>query len=215
MHQLTLEWSKLKCVLCLGAHCDDIEIGCAGTLLELRRRAPQAVIHWQILSGEGDRGKESIDAASALFGGREAAKVEVGKFPGSFFPGTWAEIKNHFEDIKTRIKPDLIFTHRRRDRHQDHQVVAELTWNTFRDHLILEYEIPKFEGDLGRPNVFVSLDAETAERKLNALMNCFPSQKARTWFRPEVFRGLMAIRGVECNSPSGFAEAFHGHKIVL
>jgi LmbE family N-acetylglucosaminyl deacetylase len=139
----------------------------------------------------------------------------VHSFRGSYFPQCWAELKDQFESLKDMIEPDLIFTHWINDRHQDHRIVAELTWNTFRDHRILEYEIPKFEGDLGLPNVFFPVSAEAVERKIRTLETCFPSQRERSWFRSDLFRGLMSIRGAECNAKSGFAEAFHGRKMAF
>ncbi|MDH4073734.1 MAG: PIG-L family deacetylase, partial [Gammaproteobacteria bacterium] len=141
--------------------------------------------------------------------------LEFRRFRGSYLPQHWAEVKDCFEELKQSVQPDLILTHRLHDMHQDHKVIAELTWNTFRDHLILEYEIPKFEGDLGQPNVYVPLPREVAERKIELLMEHFSTQHARSWFRPEVFRGLMNLRAIECNAASGYAEAFHARKLVL
>jgi LmbE family N-acetylglucosaminyl deacetylase len=200
-------------VLCLGAHCDDIEIGCGGTLLELQGRYPGVRFLWQVFSGEAGREAETRSAAARLLGGSCAVSVE--QFEASHFPHEWRAIKARFEQLKAEVRPDLIFTHFLADRHQDHRTIAELTWNTFRDHAVLEYEIPKFEGDLAHPNVYVPLAAATVERKIDTLMECFPSQRSRQWFDAELFRGHVRLRGVECNAPARYAEAFHGRKIVL
>jgi LmbE family N-acetylglucosaminyl deacetylase len=202
-------------VLCLGAHCDDIEIGCGGTLLELRRRYPKLQVIWHVFSGSPERAAETRSAAARLLGDETAKGVVVHGFRGSFFPYSGPEIKDAFETLKLGMTPDLIFTHFLHDRHQDHRIVSELTWNTFRDHAILEYEIPKFEGDLAHPNVYVPLSEESAERKVRTLVDSFPSQASRSWFDAETFRGLMRIRGVECNAPQRYAEAFHGRKLTL
>jgi LmbE family N-acetylglucosaminyl deacetylase len=205
----------LRHVLCLGAHCDDIEIGCGGTLTELGRRFPGARFQWVVLSADDARERETREAAARLHGAGVDYEVEVARFRGSYFPFCGGEIKDHFESLKARANPDLILTHRLEDRHQDHRVVAELTWNTFRRHTIVEYEIPKYEGDLGQPNLYVPLARETVELKLKALSECFPSQSERAWFSEDLFRGHLRLRGVECNAPSGFAEAFHARKLVL
>jgi LmbE family N-acetylglucosaminyl deacetylase len=201
-------------VLCLGAHCDDIEIGCSGTLMTIRERFPGSHFDWVIFTREAERERESRDAAERIHG-PGGATVDVLDFRMSYLPFEGARVKEHFEMLKTRVSPDLIFTHRLEDRHQDHRLVAELTWNTFRDHLVLEYEIPKYEGDLGHPNFFVPLSAAIAERKLEVLMNCFPSQSSRAWFRRELFQGHLALRGIECNAMSGSAEAFHARKVCI
>ena len=215
MFTFPVDWSGFRTVLCLGAHCDDIEIGCGGTLVELQRRAPHLRFLWVALSGDAEREAETRNAGKGLLGGQDCLDVEVANFRGSYFPHHWMEIKDYFEGLKSRIDPDLILTHWLDDRHQDHRVVAELTWNTFRDHRVLEYEIPKYEGDLGRPNLFVPLSRETVERKITVLGSHFPSQRQRAWFRPEVFRSLLTLRGIECNAESGFAEAHHARKMVV
>jgi LmbE family N-acetylglucosaminyl deacetylase len=201
-------------VLCLGAHCDDIEIGCGGTLAELGKRFPRAQFHWVVLSGDDVREAETRDAAGHVHGG-VAHTVEVERFRGSYFPSCIEGLKDHFEALKSRVSPDLILTHRLEDRHQDHRTVAELTWNTFRGHTILEYEIPKYEGDLGLPNLFVPLSRAGVDAKLEMLMKCFPSQRQRAWFSEDLFRGHLRLRGVECNAPSGFAEALYARKLVI
>lgn len=215
MIRLPIDWSALGTVLCIGAHCDDIEIGCGGTLLELSRLAPGAHFRWEVLSGDDPRRSETARAARQLLGANASLEVRVHAFRGSYFPDQWAGIKDQFEEMKSVLQPDLILTHWLDDRHQDHRLVAELAWNTFRDHRILEFEIPKFDGDLGRPNLFMPLDPDSVARKLDVLGHCFPSQQQRPWFRPDVFRGLMALRGAECNARSGFAEAFHARKLVM
>ena len=205
----------LKTVLCIGAHCDDIEIGCGGTMLELQARYPQVAFHWAVFSSEDGRAAESESAARQLIANPKSLTLDIHDFRASYYPAQWADIKDRIEALKARVKPDAIFTHGLTDRHQDHRVLAELTWNAFRDHLVLEYEIAKYEGDLGHPNLFVPVSRERVERKLEVLMNSFPSQRARAWFTAETFRGLMRLRGVECNAPSGYAEGFHARKLRL
>lgn len=201
-------------MLCLGAHCDDIEIGCGGTLIELSRRHPQARFVWAVFAGDEVREQETRAAAAALLAGASVT-VEVHRFRESFFPYVGSQIKDAFESLRSRVTPDLVLTHHLSDRHQDHRMLAELTWNTFRSHAILEYEIPKYEGDLGQPQVYCPLAAESAELKIRTLLECFPSQRGRQWFDAELFRGLLRLRGIECNSPSQYAEAFHARKIVI
>ena len=197
-------------ILALGAHADDIEIGCGGTLLRLAAEVQQLDLTWVVLSADGSRADEARAGAEA-FG---ATTVEVEAYEDAFFK-YGREVKEHFEGLKARVAPDVVLTHHGSDLHQDHRLVAELTWNTFRDHLILEYEIPKYDGDLGAPNVFVQLDEEVARRKLEALQRCFPSQAGKPWFTDDVFRGLLALRGMESRAPSGFAEAFYGRKLAV
>lgn len=209
------ELSAGATVLCLGAHCDDIEIGCGGTLMELHRRHPGLRFVWVLFSGAGERERETRAAAAALLGSNANVTVDVHDFRGSYFPHCAAAIKDAFEELRSRVTPDLIMTHYLADRHQDHRVLAELTWNTFRRHAILEYEIPKYEGDLAHPGVFCPLSPETVERKVATLIDCFPSQRGHQWFDADLFRGHMRLRGVECNSPTRYAEAFHARKLVL
>lgn len=201
-------------VLCLGAHCDDIEIGCGGALMELNRRFPGMRFVWVVFSGEDAREQETRAAAAALLDGANVS-IEVHRFRESYFPYAGGEIKEALESLRSRVAPDLILTHHLGDRHQDHRVIAELTWNAFRSHAILEYEIPKYEGDLGHPQVYCPLSAGSAELKIETLLRCFPSQHTRQWFDEELFRGHLRLRGIECNSPSRYAEAFHGRKIVI
>jgi LmbE family N-acetylglucosaminyl deacetylase len=209
------ELSAGATILCLGAHCDDIEIGCGGTLMELHRRHPDLRFVWVLFSGAGERERETRAAAAALLGSNANVTVEVHDFRGSYFPHSAASIKDAFEELRSRVTPDLIMTHYLADRHQDHRVLAELTWNTFRRHAILEYEIPKYEGDLAHPGVFCPLSSETVDHKVATLLDCFPSQRSHQWFDAELFRGHMRLRGVECSSPTRYAEAFHARKLVL
>jgi LmbE family N-acetylglucosaminyl deacetylase len=201
-------------VLALGAHSDDIEIGCGGTLLRLAQAVPQLKVTWVVLSAAGDRGDEARAGAEAFLQGAAEAEIEVERFQDAFFRYGPA-VKEYFERLKAKVSPDLILTHHGSDLHQDHRLVAELTWNTFRDHLILEYEIPKYDGDLGSPNVFVHLDDEVCRRKVEALLGSFPSQAGKPWFDEDVFRALLRLRGMESRSPSRLAEAFYGRKLVL
>src|SRR6266705_1153980 len=202
-------------VLCLGAHCDDIEIGCGGTILRLLREEPGCVIYWNVFSCTPLRKREAVKSAELFLEGAKSKKVLFRNHRDSYFPIQYKKIKAEFEELKSRFAPDLILTHYRDDLHQDHKAISELTWTTFRDHLILEYEIPKYDGDLGRPNLFVPLPAATCERKVELLLEGFPSQRDRRWFTPDTFWALLRLRGVEAGSPSGFAEGFHCHKAVL
>jgi len=202
-------------ILCLGSHSDDIEIGCGGTILRLVQQYPRCTFRWVVFSAIGVREAEARRGAE-LFAGRERLKQPCFKdFSDGFMPFAGADIKAVFEELKRGISPDVIFTHNRHDAHQDHQLIAEMTWNTFRDHFILEYEIPKFDGDMGQPGVFVPLDAETSQKKVRYLMDAFTSQRSRRWFDETTFMALMRLRGMECNAASGYAEAFYCRKLVL
>jgi LmbE family N-acetylglucosaminyl deacetylase len=201
-------------LLCIGAHSDDLEIGCGGTVLELLGRQRVAVT-WVVLSGTGLRGREARASARRLLTGARQSRVLVEQFRDGYFPGQHTEIKDFFETLKGQIAPDLILTHAGGDFHQDHRVVSELTWNTFRDHLIFEYEIVKYDGGLGSPSVFVPLSIANQRRKVRLLMGSFGTQRTKRWFTPETFNGIMRVRGVECNAPSGYAEAFYARKIVI
>lgn len=202
-------------VLCLGAHCDDIEIGCGGAILEFIARNPGLRVHWIVLSSNAERAAEAHAAAAQFLEQAADTDVRAETFRNGYFPFIGGEIKDYFERLKADVEPDLILTHQRHDRHQDHRVVSDLTWNTFRDHLILEYEIPKYDGDMGQPNVYIPLSDEQRNRKTAILMECFPSQRDHPWFARETFDGLMRLRGMECNAPSGHAEAFFGRKMVF
>jgi LmbE family N-acetylglucosaminyl deacetylase len=202
-------------VLALGAHADDIEIGCCGTLMRLRELYPSVHMRWLVIGCEDEeRAREAERSAHALLGA-DAVEPPLGRHPDAYFPYRGEEIKRQFERLKQEIEPDLIFTHYRHDLHQDHRLVCELTWNTFRDHMILEYEVPKYDGDLGSPNLFVHLQGEVAERKIAHVLEQFQTQKARRWMTADLFQALMRIRGLESNSPSGLAEAFYARKSVL
>ncbi len=201
-------------ILLLGAHCDDIEIGCGGSVIQLVQRYPAAKFVWVTLSSEPQRAAETRAAAARLLKGARDAVVCVEEFRGSYFPYSGAALKDYFEGLK-QFAPDLILTHFRNDLHQDHRVTNDLTWNTFRDHLILEYEIPKFDGDLGVPNVFFSLTRAEMKRKCDILCECFPSQTGRSWFTRDTFEAVARLRGIECNAPEGYAEAFYGRKLRI
>jgi LmbE family N-acetylglucosaminyl deacetylase len=208
-----LQLRPLSTVLCIGAHCDDIEIGCGGALQRWVREQPQAHFVWAVFAGEPLREPESRRAAARILGGAASVDLRFFDFRGSYFPSERERIKNAFETLKSLPRPDVILTHCLDDRHQDHALLAELTWNTFRSHPILEYEIPKYEGDLGRPNFFVPLTAQDVDRKTQMLMECFPSQRVRSWFTPDTFRALARLRGIECAAPEGYAEGFHARKM--
>jgi LmbE family N-acetylglucosaminyl deacetylase len=202
-------------ILCLGAHSDDLEIGCGGTLLSWLEASRPIEVTWVVFTAEGARARETRRSAAALL--RRAAKVDVvlGEFRDGFLPSQYEQVKAFMELVKLRCTPDLVLTHRLEDRHQDHRLVSELTWNTWRNQLILEYEILKYEGDLGQPNVFVPLRATTARRKAEHLMRHFGTQRSKGWFTPENFASLARIRGLECRAEDGFAEAFHARKLVF
>jgi LmbE family N-acetylglucosaminyl deacetylase len=201
-------------VLCLGAHSDDIEIGCGGTILRLLSSQQEIDIVW-VVFGAGHKREQEARASAALFLGQAKNKnIIVKNFRDGFFPFEGAQIKDFFEELKS-ISPDLIFTHYRKDAHQDHRLIEELTWNTFRNHFILEYEIPKYDGDFGQPNVFVPLDQEIYKKKVRYLMEAFETQRSKQWFGEDTFLALMRLRGMECVAPSGYAEAFYCRKLVL
>ena len=202
-------------VLCLGAHSDDIEIGCGGTILRLKEEYPECTFYWAVFSAIGVRKTEAQRGAESFVGSKRLASAQFKDFRDGFMPFAGSDVKIAFEELKETVSPDLIFTHNRRDAHQDHRLISELTWNTFRNHLILEYEVPKYEGDLGRPNLYVPLSSATAARKVELLTRHFPSQASRAWFRPDTFHGVMSIRGIECNAADGRAEAFHVCKATL
>ena len=201
-------------VLCLGAHADDIEIGCGGTVLQLGRAFPRVRFYWVVLSSPGTRRQEALKAADLFTAGCDK-EVILEDYRDGFLPYSGSEVKDFFERLKGQVDPDLIFTPWHGDAHQDHRLVAELAWNTFRDHLILEYEIAKYDGDMGRPNLFVPLEAPLYQEKVDRLFEAFKSQCSKPWFDRETFLGLMRIRGMESNSPSGYAEGFHARKMVL
>ncbi|WP_353187385.1 PIG-L deacetylase family protein [Bosea sp. (in: a-proteobacteria)] len=202
-------------VLCLGCHSDDIEIGCGGTVLQLAAEHPGAVFDWVVFSASGVRAAEAASGARRFVDPARMERVILKDFRDGYMPFAGAEIKDVFEELKREIFPDIIFTHNRRDAHQDHRLIAELTWNSFRSHLILEYEIPKYDGDLGRPGAFSALSRETCERKVELILETFASQGGKHWFDRATFMALMRLRGMECDAPSGYAEAFYARKLLL
>jgi LmbE family N-acetylglucosaminyl deacetylase len=202
-------------VLCLGAHSDDIEIGCGGLILSLLTQRQNVEVDWVVFSGSADRHREARCGAAMFLNGAARTNVVLKTFRDGFFPYEGAAIKEEFENLKGNVVPDLVLTHYRDDRHQDHRVLSDLTWNTFRNHLILEYEIPKFDGDLGSPNCFFPLSEPIIERKLEYLEKAFASQRDKHWFATDTFSSLVRLRGMECRSASGYAEAFYVRKAVL
>ena len=212
---MQLKFSNLQSILCIGAHPDDIEIGCGGTVLELASRTPNLKIDWVVF---GCNSVREIEARTSFLRWSKSSShwsLHLHSFPDTLFPSQLVAIKEQFRMLATRVSPDVIFTHRREDLHQDHRLLAELTWQTFRSHHILEYEIPKYEGDLGSPNVFIPLHSETVETKIRYLMEEFPSQREKPWFDRDTFQSIMRIRGLESRAESGFSEAFHARKIVM
>jgi LmbE family N-acetylglucosaminyl deacetylase len=208
--------SATKCkVLCLGAHADDIEIGCGGSILQLLRVRPALEFYWVVFSSGREREKEALRSAALFLKGAAKQNIVVRDFRNGYFPSVLAEIKDYFEELKKQVSPDLIFTHARHDLHQDHRVLNQLTWNTWRNHAILEYEIPKYDGDLATPNFYVPFDRKIAGLKTKYLMDCFSTQRDKHWFTPDTFLGLMRIRGLESNSPGKFAEGFYARKLVF
>jgi len=208
--------ARLERVLAIGCHADDIEIGCGGTLLTVAAQNPGLDVGWLVLSASGEREREARMSATAFLSGlQRSPRLMFDGFRDGFFPYLGGEVKDRFERLKDEVEPQVIFTHLGTDLHQDHRLVSELTWNTFRDHLILEYEIPKYDADLGSPNLYVPLSEEMARRKVDLLLEHYPSQRAKHWFSGDVFHGLMRIRGMEANSPTRLAEAFRCRKLVL
>lgn len=202
-------------VLCVGAHSDDIEIGCGATLLKLADRRPRPEFRWVVWSAAGQREREARQGARKFLGPAATEAVRVHAFRDGYFPAQFAEIKEAFESLAREFRPDIIFTHARDDRHQDHRVVSDLTWNTFRNQLILEYEIPKWDGDLGRPNSYIPVSRAIARRKARALLDVFGTQRNKDWFSEETFLGLMRLRGMECRAADGLAEAFTARKLLI
>jgi LmbE family N-acetylglucosaminyl deacetylase len=201
-------------VLCLGSHSDDIEIGCGGTILRLLSSNQNLEVVWVVFSSSKEREREARNSAGLFLEHAKKKEIIVHNFRDGFFPFEGARIKDLFEGLKT-VSPDLIFTHNRKDAHQDHRLIGDLTWNTFRNHLILEYEIPKYDGDLGQPNLFVPLEQEIYKMKVRHILGVFDTQRTKRWFQEDTFLSLMRLRGMECNAPSGHAEAFYCRKLVL
>jgi LmbE family N-acetylglucosaminyl deacetylase len=205
----------LRRLLFLGAHSDDLEIGCGGTVLRLLAELKRPEIYWVVFGAQATRAQEAIESAQVLLGESTKKTIVAKGFRDGYFPYIGAEIKDTFEELKRVFKPDVIFTHYRHDLHQDHRLICELTWNTFRNHLILEYEVVKYDGDLGTPNLYVQLDRATCRRKVAHIRKCFKSQDGRAWFTADTFYALLRIRGVESQSPSRYAEGFYCRKMVV
>lgn len=206
--------TALRKVLCLGAHSDDIEIGCGGTILRLLEAHHSLEFRWVVFSSTPQRRTEAKESAK-LFLKSVASRIVIGNFRDSYFPFQGTRLKGSFEALKESFSPDLIFTHYRKDLHQDHRLISELTWNTFRNHLILEYEIPKYDGDLGKPNFFVHLRDSLCHQKIKYLLKAFESQNGKHWFTEDAFRAILRVRGIECNAPERYAEAFYCRKLVF
>ena len=202
-------------VLCLGAHADDIEIGCGGTLLKLVEQNPNISVDWIVLSATSPRSREARQSARVFLGNARQKHLVIKKFRDSYFPFAGDRIKKFMQQLSRQASPDVIFTHQRRDLHQDHRLIAELTWNAFRNHLILEYEIPKYDGDMGAPNAYVHLSKAVAERKVRHICETFKTQRSKQWFDRDTFLALLRLRGLESNSPSKYAEAFYCPKLLI
>jgi LmbE family N-acetylglucosaminyl deacetylase len=202
-------------ILCLGAHSDDIEIGCGGTILQLQERSGNLEFYWVVFSANEKRKEEARASARMFLTGSKKNTVVVKSFKDGYFPYFGADIKDYFETLKKTFTPDLILTHARHDLHQDHRLVSDLTWNTFRDHMIMEYEIAKYDGDLGSPNLFVHIDEDLCRKKVNLIHTAFRTQARNHWFSEEIFLSLLRLRGIESNAPTGYAEAFYSRKAVL
>lgn len=202
-------------VLCVGAHCDDIEIGCGGTILTLTHTVPRLTIHWVVFSSTPEREQEARASAQAFLAGATHTTVVIHHLRDGYLPYLGREAKDHFEQLKQTINPDVIFTHYRHDLHQDHRVVSDLTWNTFRNHLILEYEIAKYDGDFGSPNVFVPISEDVRQQKINYLLEFFRSQRQKPWFSAELFSAVLCLRGMEAQASTHYAEAFYVRKLSL
>ena len=207
--------NKQPKILCLGAHPDDIEIGCGGTILRIIKEVSEAQFYWVVFCGNPERVKEAYQSANMFLTGTKSNEIDIQDYRESYFPFIGADIKDYFEKIRKEFSPDLIFTHYNTDAHQDHQLISDLTWNTFRDHLILEYEIPKYDGDLGNPNLFINLDKTVVQRKINFIFEIFKSQAEKQWFDKDTFRSILRLRGIESNSPTKYAEAFYCRKMVF
>ncbi|QDV44006.1 GlcNAc-PI de-N-acetylase [Stieleria neptunia] len=212
---LGFQLRNIQTVLCLGAHSDDLEIGCGGAILDLIASNPDVRIHWCVFSADQQRAAEARTSAAKFLAGAADHRVEIFAFRDSFFPNHWGEIKETLSDLSKRVQPDLIFTHRLEDRHQDHRLIAELTWCAFRNHLILEYEIPKYEGDLGQPNLYWTLSRAITQQKIDHLLEAFATQADKPWFDAELFQSMLRLRGSECHAPSKLAEGFYCRKAVI
>lgn len=205
----------LRDVLAIGCHSDDIEIGAGGSLLTLTRAVPGLRVHWVVLAAAGARADEARASAADFLASAAEPVVVLHEFRDGFLPYEGTAVKEAFEDLKARVDPQLILTHWSGDFHQDHRLASELTWNTFRRHTILEYEIPKVDGDLGRPNVYLPLTEAVAREKVELLSRHFGTQRSKHWFDADTFLGLMRLRGLEAVAPDRYAEAFHARKLTL
>ncbi|HET6982979.1 MAG TPA: PIG-L deacetylase family protein [Myxococcaceae bacterium] len=217
MHRLSLfsEGQAIKKILALGAHADDIEIGCGGTLLRLLSERSDLEVTWVVFCSTAERAREAEASAERFLEGAARRRIIIKSHRDGFLPTEHARVKEEFEELKGQGSPDLILTHFRDDRHQDHRVVSELTWNTWRNHAIWEFEIPKYDGDFGSPNLFVPLSPSTLDRKIALVVQGFPSQVGKAWFTPDLFQAVARIRGMECAAPDRFAEAFYCRKLVV
>ncbi|HQQ74764.1 MAG TPA: PIG-L family deacetylase [Pseudomonadales bacterium] len=204
-----------KSILLIGAHCDDIEIGCGATVLHLVERFPEAHFDWVVFSSTPTRYQEATRSADLLLTGARSRNIIIKNFRNGYFPYVGDQIKDYFEILKTQTNPDWIFTHYGDDLHQDHRIISELTWNTFRNHLIFEYEIPKYDGGLGSPNCFIPVRQSLADKKIDMLMDYFVSEATKQWFSRDTFSAMLRIRGIECNSVTGLAEAFYCRKFLM
>ena len=202
-------------ILCLGAHCDDIEIGCGGTLLKILQEFKNSAVHWIVFSSDPKREEEARSSANIFLDCAGSKRISIEKFRNGFFPYVGGEIKEYFEGIRELFAPDVIFTHYRADLHQDHKTISDLTWNTYRNHLILEYEIPKYDGDFGSPNLFVPLEFPILQHKIKSILTAFTTQNNKHWFTEELLLSVLRIRGMECCSPTKYAEAFYCRKAIL
>ena len=205
--------SLLK-LLCIGAHSDDIEIGCGGTVVRLLEENPNTEVHWVVVGAMGQRADEAVESANLFLANAKRKEIVIKQFRDGFFPYFGSDIKDFFEKLKGECSPDLVLTHYRGDLHQDHRLVSELTWNTFRNHLILEYEIPKYDGDIGTPNFFVHLSDATCRKKIQNILRCFKSQRDKSWFSEDTFLSILRIRGLESNAPNRYAEGYYCRKVI-
>jgi LmbE family N-acetylglucosaminyl deacetylase len=202
-------------ILCVGAHCDDIDIGCGATLLKLLARGRPSEVTWVVFGSTPERARELRASARRFLRRAHRWEVVTYEFRDSYFPAEYQRVKESFELLKRLPAPDVIFTHRRDDLHQDHRLISELTWNAFRNHLVLEYEVPKYDGDLTTPNAYVAVSEALVKQKVQILMGCYRTQIAKSWFTPDTFKGIMRLRGIEAGSGSGWAEGFHARKFLI
>jgi LmbE family N-acetylglucosaminyl deacetylase len=217
MHRIELlpERSGPMRILALGAHCDDIEIGCGGTMLRLAAERPDLEVFWVVFASTPERAAEARASAADFLAGFSRWRLLVHEFRDGYLPYTGVAVKEAFEELKKEYTPDIIFTHHRDDRHQDHRLVSELTWNTWRSHLVLEYEIPKYDGDFGSPSVFAPLTAAVVDRKIDLVLAHFQTQASKHWLARDLLRAVARIRGMECVAPEQVAEAFYARKVAF